>query len=334
MVIIENETGIVKASIGGRDFIKSQFNRAFNAKRQIGSLVKPFVYLPQLGGTSLYPQATQATLIRDSRIQINYDGNSWTPHNYDKNFLGTITIREALAKSRNIPAVRMGLKAGINVIAHLLQDIGINKKTENYPSLFLGACEATPAIMASAYGTIANGGKLLQPTVIHSVSILGETIWKANQPQPLLNPAACYVVSDILQSVFTDGTAKNVQDYNGRHSSAGKTGTTSKMRDSWFAGFTPQLTAVTWIGRDDNKPVNLSGSNGALPIWARCMNVAIAATGSTFFNPPPGIIFTHINKKSGKLEKHLSSGTERMAFIEGTVPIPDTIEKVTMWYQQ
>lgn len=334
MVIIENETGIIKASAGGRDYNKSQFNRAFKAKRQIGSLIKPFVYLPQLGGTSLYAKATQATVIRDSRIKIDFDGSSWTPHNYDKKFLGSITIREALAKSRNIPAVRMGLNTGINMIVRLLQNLRINKKPTEFPSLFLGACEATPATMASAYGTIANGGKLLQPTVIRSVSALGKIIWTPNQPKPLLNSAACYVVLDILQSVFTNGTARNVKNYNGRSISAGKTGTTSKMRDSWFAGFTPQLTAVTWIGRDDNKPVNLSGSNGALPIWAKCMNVAIASTGATSFTPPPGIIFAHINKKSGKLEQFSSSATEKMAFIEGTVPTPNTIEKIALLYRQ
>jgi penicillin-binding protein 1B len=334
MVILENETGIIKASAGGRDYNKSQFNRAFKANRQIGSLIKPFIYLPQLGGTSLYAKATQATIIRDSRIKIDFDGNSWTPHNYDKKFLGFITIREALAKSRNIPAVRMGLKSGIDVIVNLLKSIRINKKPSEFPSLFLGACEASPATMASAYGTIANGGKLLQPTVIRSVSTLGKTIWKGNQPELLLNPAACYVVSDILQSVFTNGTAKSAKNYNGISMSAGKTGTTSKMRDSWFAGFTPQLTAVTWIGRDDNKPINLTGSSGALPIWVKCMNVAIASTGITSFTPPPGIIFANINQKSGKAERLSSPATERMAFIEGTVPTPDTIEKIAIWYQQ
>jgi penicillin-binding protein 1B len=254
--------------VGGRSYDQSQFNRAVNAERQIGSLMKPFDYLAAFeraaaeGRTDISPN----TLVVDEPTTFTFPGvRPWTPANYGHDYAGRITWRRALAESRNVAAVKVAGWAGINNVARFWEAAAGQQLPAIFPSLALGAIEATPAQVAGAYAIFATGGiaPLLQtetdaPTVSRRIARADTT----------------RLVTAMMRAVLNEGTGRGVRAAGFTADAAGKTGTTDGLRDAWFVGFTSDLLAVVWVGLDDGQPLGLTGAQAALPLWTAFMKRA------------------------------------------------------------
>lgn len=270
VVITRRETGEILALVGGKLGLPGGFNRALKAKRQIGSLIKPVVYL-----TALRQGYGLADPLDDSAVTLDTQGGKeWRPQNYDRREHGTIPLYLALARSYNLATVRLGLAVGLEPVAQTLADLGYPGAVERYPSLLLGAIEMTPLEVTQIYQTIAAGGFLTNLRAIDSViessggllTRYGLEVTQRIEPEPV------FLLTHALQRVVSEGTASNLLSSPlRRHFLAGKTGTTDDLRDSWFAGFSDDHLGVVWVGRDDNSATGLTGASGALPVWRAIM---------------------------------------------------------------
>lgn len=319
-VILDPYSGGVKALAGGYNYQKSPFNRAVSANRQIGSLIKPFIYLVALGGTDVVGKITQADIIADLPLIVRRNGTTWRPANYDRKYKGNILVRSALTESRNIPAVHLGQKIGLENILPVVREIGISDQIKPYPSVFLGAVESTPLQMAGAYATIANGGSYFKPHFLTRVTRGAKTIYQPPVPKTIFSSSPCYVVTDMLSGVVTEGTARRSKQLGLQQIVAGKTGTTNNNYDSWFAGYTKNLVMVTWVGRDDNKSCRLTGATGALPVWIATLTALTGKSAKQSFVVPPGVTFLDIDPITGKPASFFSTDAVKMAFVSGTRP--------------
>jgi len=268
VVVTRQQTGDVLAVVGGRDVEFAGFNRALDARRPLGSLVKPAVYLAALQSGKY----TLATTIDDEPIAIELpNGDRWSPENFDKTSHGEVPLLRALAESYNQATVRLGMAVGVDKVAHVLNDLGLPETPPANPSLLLGAVEATPFEIAQVYGSLANGGFRAPLKAVRAV-IDAEGKPLARYPIEMMqvaDPAAIQQVDAAMVQVVERGTARSARaTLPTGLIAAGKTGTTNDLRDSWFAGFTNDYVAVVWVGRDDNAPSGLTGSSGALRIWA------------------------------------------------------------------
>jgi len=271
VVVASPQGGEVLAAVGGRDARYQGFNRALDAVRPIGSLVKPAVYLTALGMPQRY---SLVTLIEDEPVSVRVPGSVWSPQNYDKQAHGTVTLETALAQSYNLATVRVGLDVGVERVAETLRALGVEREIDVVPSLLLGSLSLSPLEVAQIYQPLAASGFRTPLRAIREV--LDENA-RPLQRYPLTVQRAAdagtvYLLANAMQEVVRSGTAR------GLNSSvppsvgvAGKTGTTDGLRDSWFAGFTGDMVTVAWVGRDDNKPTGLSGASGALRIWGDLM---------------------------------------------------------------
>jgi len=270
MIILENGTGEIKAMVGGYDFEESEFNRATQATRQVGSTFKPFVY-----STAFEKGMVPENTVLDAPFSHTDDlGRLWTPSNYDGEFLGQITLRQALTDSRNIPAIRVASLIGIENVVKMGRRFGLRKGSMGpYLPLAIGACEATPLEMASAFTVFPNLGIQAEPYFIRKVEDYDGATKEERRPQirSVLKPEIAAVMLDLLQNVVQNGTAKRAKVLN--RPLGGKTGTTNSFTDAWFIGFTPSITAAVWVGYDEDKALGSrqSGSVVALPIWIECM---------------------------------------------------------------
>lgn len=270
LVSADPQTGELVAVVGsGNEF--TGFNRAVDAKRQVGSLLKPVIYLTALQSG----RYNLASSVDDSPITVTMsDGSTWSPKNYDGRDHGYVGLTTALAKSYNQSAVQLGMEFGVDTFVKQLQRMGINKKDiEPYPSALLGSTELTPMDMLGIYQVFATGGF---KTPIHSIRSVTDSNGKILQRSGLNTvqsiPAdANYLTNFAMQQVVKSGTAKAALSLGNELNLAGKTGTTNNYRDAWFAGYSGNYVSVVWVGRDDNKPIGLSGSSGALPIWVSYM---------------------------------------------------------------
>lgn len=270
LVSADPQTGELVAVVGsGNEF--TGFNRAVDAKRQVGSLLKPVIYLTALQSG----RYNLASSVDDSPITVTMsDGSTWSPKNYDGRDHGYVGLTTALAKSYNQSAVQLGMEFGVDTFIKQLQRMGINKKDiEAYPSALLGSTELTPMDMLGVYQVFATGGF---KTPIHSIRSVTDSNGKILQRSGLNTvqsiPAdANYLTNFAMQQVVKSGTAKAALSLGKELNLAGKTGTTNNYRDAWFAGYSGNYVSVVWVGRDDNKPIGLSGSSGALPIWVNYM---------------------------------------------------------------
>jgi len=328
LIALQPQTGAVLALVGGRSYGASQYNRAIQAKRQPGSTFKPFVYLTAFEATfddPALPPITPATVVEDAPTVFFYEDKEYIPHNYEDKYLGLITLRRALAKSQNVAAVKVAEMVGYNRIAELWsRKMGISQ-IPAYPALALGSFEATPFELATAYNVLANGGLKIDPVAILRVQDeRGQTIEQHRPPVPLrvVREESAFLVTNMLHSVMTEGTAIRSRALGFDADAAGKTGTTNDTRDAWFAGYTPNLLCVVWVGFDDNTPLNLDGARAALPIWVDFMKGALAGEESPPFPvPAEGIVFVEIDKETGL--RATPNCPERMmeAFIAGTEPM-------------
>lgn len=330
LVAINPVRGDILAWVGGRDYSFNQFDRVSMASRQPGSTFKPFVYLTALDSNlNSYRVARTTSILADEPITIPIRGStSWSPKNYDNRYRGQVTVREALTHSLNLPTVDLAMKVGIDRIAETAELFGFGSDLPRVPSLALGAGDISPLSLARAYGALANGGMLL---TLHGVA----AVMKDGEAAPLYTPqreeqraaseAAVYVLTNMLQSVVERGTGQVVRRAGFRAPAAGKTGTSNDARDAWFAGFTPRLLAIVWVGFDDNRELKLTGGQAAAPIWAEFMKCASPMEPELDFIPPPGVVTRTIDLQTGLLATPDCPESQRTleVFVEGTEPITE-----------
>ena len=328
LVALNPHTGDVLAMVGARSYGESQFNRATSAHRQPGSAFKPFVYLAafettrrRLGsGAEVF---TPASFVVDEPTTFRMDGRAWRPQNYTRRFEGRVSYRRAVALSLNVATARVGEKVGFESVVDLWEQMGMSSKLEPYPSLVLGAFEVTPLELATAYAVLANGGRRVEPRMFTSVTD-GDGRVLLKQPveqERVASAESAYLVTEMLKSVISFGTAREIRARGFRAEAAGKTGTTNDTRDAWFVGYTPDVLAAVWVGYDDNRPLALSGSQAALPVWTRFMKAAVSGREKHRFEPPGGIVFASIDPGTGKRSTPACPSPQREAFLKGTEPL-------------
>jgi penicillin-binding protein 1A len=282
LAAVDPRTHFVKAMVGGIDYKQSQYNRATQAQRQPGSAFKPFVYYTAFASGRWAPDST----ISDSPVSYPDGDGYYSPRNYDGGFSGPMSLRTALALSRNIPAIRLGQDVGINRVIEICRTLGIKSPMEPVISLPLGAVDLTPMEMAGAYATLAAGGWQSPTTTIVQVTDSKGNILLDNTPKPqlVLDPWASAATTEVLQGVITSGTGKGAQI--GRPA-AGKTGTTSSERDIWFVGYVPQLSVAVWVGNDDYSQLGQGSTGGVFmaPAWKDFMLRALENTPVENFRP-------------------------------------------------
>jgi len=318
MMIVEPQSGEVVALIGGREGKVGDFNRALDARRPIGSLIKPAVYLTALLNPDRY---STMTFVEDAPLTVNLPTGDWTPRNYDKKFRGELSLYDALINSYNVPAVKVGMDVGLDAVATTLQRLGVYEEISLYPSMLLGASNLSLFEVTQMYQTLANGGKLMPLTTLRTVSTIDDVVLTrfSSRGAQQINASADFLVQDLLRAVAERGTARALQGLMPGLTLAGKTGTTNSFRDSWFAGFAGNYLAVVWVGKDDNSPTGLTGSSGALRVWAKVMSGLDLQ--SIDVTPPAGVAEVEVDLSNGEMA--VTGCTENSAkryFIAGYEP--------------
>lgn len=319
IIVTRRDSGEVTALSSGRENTAGGFNRALDALRPIGSLIKPAVYLTALE----YPEKyTITTKVSDSTMVVRgQNGVDWVPKNYDHRQHGRVALHTALAKSYNLATVRVGMDIGIARTAKTIKSMGVTRELSLFPSLLLGASSLTPIEVTQMYQTLAGDGFA---TTIKSIRAVVDTEGKQLQGYPLtvrqaVDPAATYIVNTMLQEVMHEGTGRAAyDDFPKDYGLVGKTGTTNDAKDSWFAGYTGDYLSVVWLGRDDNKPIGLTGSTGALPIWTALMKQI--STQPVNLIPPDNIKLVWVEPWSGLLTRKGCGGGKQYPYIAGSEP--------------
>jgi penicillin-binding protein 1B len=276
------------------------------SKRLVGSLFKPFVFLTAFEPSLSNKNITPATVVPDTRFVLKRRwSEDWSPRNYDGRYMGNVTVQQALEQSLNSASVRIGLDVGIEPILKTARTLGVQTELEDgNPAILLGAAGIPPIEMAEAYSTIARQGLRTPPRAIRYVTDdRGRVMKGANDAEPVqvFPQRDVYLLTTVMKGVVDRGTAASARSMGFRKIAAGKTGTTNDKRDAWFIGFTPKTLALTWVGFDDNDPTGLSGSDAAVPMWARYMIGVTAGETNVDFAVPPGISMVQFDKQSGGL---------------------------------
>ena len=303
LVVIKPQTGEIRAMVGGRDYGKSQFNRVAQAKRQPGSVFKPFVYLAALTHGSAHGQERyhSTTFVEDEPFTWSYGRQSWAPENYKHRYYGWVTMREAMEKSLNAATARIAQDVGIKKVREMAYRMGIESRLPLLPSLSLGAVEVTPLEMAGAFSALANNGvRTHLLSVKNVVDRNGNVLEKRNiRVKRVISPRVAHDMNNMLRGVVERGTARSVRLQGFTRPAAGKTGTTNDARDAWFAGYTPDLLALVWVGFDHQSELGLPGSRAALPIWTDFMKKATSRLPVTDFVTPPGVSSFEADPRAG-----------------------------------
>lgn len=300
LINVDVSTGAVRAITGGRDFKASQFNRAIQAKRQIGSLMKPVVILSALLEN---PSLTPISLVKDKKFTHKYGKQSWSPKNYKENYKGTVPLYLALAHSLNAGIARLGIQTGLNSLVQTLQKLGGPSNVSAHPSLILGAIETSPWETAQIFLTIANMGQYRKQYLIQKVTDLSDNIlYEHNiKESTSIDAKKTAVLVGMLKEVTQSGTARGLKSFS--LPVAGKTGTTNEEKDAWFVGFTPESLTVVWVGFDDNRSHYLTGATGALPIWKTFMKKILPALSQKTFDWPEGVAYQTLSQQKKDSEK-------------------------------
>ena len=331
IIALDPATGSIRALVGGRDYQSSQFNRVVQAKRQPGSLFKPFVFLAAFERRDLHPPITPATILQDSPISLVYDmgeENAWTPKNYDSEFRGPMTARQALEQSINIPTVRVAMtetgkgKSLLPDIIETARKAGITSVMKPYPSLALGAFEISPMEIAAAYAPFANGGFRVHPTAL--LGVVGSEGRRVDvKDEPIVraaDPDAIAILDSILRGVVDRGTGGSARRLGAQGIFAGKTGTTNDGRDAWFIGFSPRLLVAVWVGFDDNRGLNLSGSMAGVPLFAEFVRKLPSHYFEVPFPDGPNVVSASIDPTTGYLVTEECPESFNELFLAGTQP--------------
>ena len=322
LLAMRPQTGEILALVGGRDYSTSQWNRCTMARRQAGSAFKPIVYAAALSPQS-GPLVTLASRVDDAPIAVETPDGLWEPVNYDKAFRGPVSVREALERSLNVPAARIGQAVGIGRVVEMARRLGVESDLPNVPSLALGTAEVSPLELAVVYSTFANGG--LRPTPRSFIGLLdgrgvGQEQWPLEGARRVLDPGTAYLTTSLLEGVVDRGTGRGIRSRGLRGPIAGKTGTTDEEYDLWFVGFTPEMVAVVWVGYDEPRPIGVPSSRGALPIWADFLARTSGTRIRGAFTRPAGVEQVAVDPESGARALLGCGRREPEFFLEGTVP--------------
>jgi len=299
LVAMEPKTGHIKALVGGVNFLENQFNRAIQARRQLGSAFKPIVY-----AAALDKGYATTTIIIDSPLifKIKSDKEFWEPRNYDLEFKGPITLRKALSYSRNIITIKILQDIGIDYTINYARQLGIDSPLSRDLSLALGSSGVSLLEITRAYSAFVNQGFKVEPIFITKITDRNGNVLEENKPRlaQAISPQTSYIMTSLLKSVVEEGTGRKVKALH--RPCAGKTGTTNDVRDAWFIGFTPDIIAGTWVGFDDEKPLGKheTGAVAASPIWLSFMQEVLEGIPKKTFSIPEGIIFVKIDPETGK----------------------------------
>ena len=319
IVVVRPDDGEILAIAGGRKAYVGTFNRAIDAKRQIGSLIKPVVYISAFMESKKW---TLSTLVADKPFSYKTEnGKVWSPKNYDEEYLNNITILEALSKSRNVPAARVGTGIGVESVARNLRKLGVEDTGPVYPSMLLGTVELSPMQVAQMYQTIANYGYLAGLRVISTIAENSNdnSVKTELRTKSVIPADPTYLALFAMQKVVTDGTGRRLLwTFPSGLNLAGKTGTTDDYRDSWFVGISGNMLGVVWVGRDDNESTGLTGSNGALVVWSAMMkqlNLQPLQLGASH-----SIEFAEVDLSNGLRADVNCENRKYVPFVKGTAP--------------
>jgi len=319
LLCLENETGQVKAMIGGRDFTASQFNRAVQSRRQPGSAFKPIIY-----AAAVDKGYTPASILIDAPIIFHDRARNftWKPRNYGRRFYGPTSLRRALAKSRNVVTVKLLRDIGVRYAIDYARRLGITSPLASNLSIALGSSGVSLLELVQAYSVFANQGDRVEPIFVTRIVDRNGNVLEAaeNRREPVISPATAYIVTSLLESVVQEGTGQRVKAL-GRPV-AGKTGTTDDLHDAWFMGYTPGFTTGVWVGYDDDTPLGdgETGSRAASPIWLGFMQTLLRDRPVRMFTVPEGVVFATIDAETGLLAIAESKETRSECFKEGTEP--------------
>jgi penicillin-binding protein 1A len=335
--------------VGGRDFAESQFNRATSSKRQPGSAFKPFIY-----AAAIEKGYTPSTILLDSPVEYadNDGGTYWAPKNYDKNYMGPITFRNALAHSRNVVTVKILEDIGISYALKFIKRVGIESPVKRNLSIALGTSEVSVLELASAFGVFANGGDRVKPIFIRKIATMKGEVLEENDPyiefeekedreesderpeasvplvrERVISPQHAFLMTHLMEGVIQHGTGQRAKVL-GRPL-AGKTGTSSDYSDAWFIGYSSSLLTAVWVGFDDKTSLgkNETGARSALPIWISFMQSALQETPAGAFKVPEGVTLVRVNLETGIPAAGDSRDTILEAFVDGASPF--SLEKAT-----
>jgi penicillin-binding protein 1A len=339
LLCLDPRTGYVRAMVGGRDFGESQFNRAISARRQPGSAFKPLIY-----AAALEKGYTPSTIIMDSPVEYSDPdgGTYWAPKNYDEDFMGPITFRNALAHSRNVVTVKILEDIGVGYALPFIKKLGIESSIKRDLSIALGTSGVSMMELTSAFAVFANGGERIKPIFIKKIVTMKGEVLEENTPyiemeekeeeeempktpppaskEQVISPQNAFIMTHLLQGVVQHGTGQRAKVL-GRPV-AGKTGTSSDYSDAWFIGYTPSLLTGVWVGFDDKTSLGKkeTGARAALPIWIYFMDQALRNTPMDTPKPPQGITFIKVNIETGLPTNTDSPETITEAFIDSSIP--------------
>jgi penicillin-binding protein 1B len=320
MVVTSPESGEVQAVVGSRQPRFAGFNRALDAVRPIGSLIKPAIYLTALERPSQY---TLTSLLEDQPFSIKgQDGQVWSPQNFDRKAHGTIYLYQGLVNSYNLSTAKLGLEVGVPQVLKTLNRLGVEHEWPAYPSMLLGAGALSPMGVATMYQTMANGGFSTPLRSIRNVlTAEGEPLKRYPfQIQQRFDAGAIYLLQNAMQRTMTEGTGRSVYSQLPRSLAlAGKTGTSNDSRDSWFAGFSQDVLAVVWLGRDDNGPTPLTGATGALQVWTDFMRKADPLPLD--MPMPENVVQAWIDAGSGQGTDPSCPNAVQVPYIRGSQPV-------------
>ncbi|HEX9607587.1 MAG TPA: PBP1A family penicillin-binding protein [Gemmatimonadaceae bacterium] len=331
VVALDPTSGDVRALVGGRDYADSHFDRAVDGMRQPGSSFKPIVY-----AAAIADSITPNTIFQDTALAINLpNGTVYSPENSDGQYLGPLTLRDALAKSRNVVAVQLGQKLGMDSISSLAHRMGLSSKIAPFPSSAIGASVVQPLDLVAAYTTFANLGTPVEPRFIYRIEDRNRKVVLSREVKaltPALDPRVTYVVRDMMRDVVERGTASSIRRYlPASIPVAGKTGTTNDNSDVWFIGLTPDLVAGVWLGFDTPTSITPGAAGGSLaaPVWGKMVAryyaakpEILASRAAEQWTPPVGVIFGDVDRATGELATDQTPADRRYTeyFVEGTEP--------------
>jgi penicillin-binding protein 1A len=325
MVALDPRTGDVRALVGGRKHVPGSFNRATAARRQPGSTFKPFVY-----AAALSAGFTPASLVDDEPVAVDQGyGDIWTPANYGGEYAGRVTMRRALMRSANAATVRISRQIGEAHVIDLARRNGIESPMRAVPALALGALEVTPLELVTAYAPFANGGYRVTPRIVRRIERMdGTVLWTSEtEREPVMDPRDAFQMTSMLRGVVDGGTGYVIRQYGVRDHVAGKTGTTNAGADVWFVGYTPNLVAGFWFGRDTPRSLGAaaSGSRMAAPAWARFYLDGWKERGQTW-EAPAGLVAVDIDPETGEVATEWCPIAVHEWFRIGTEPTSPCID--------
>ena len=323
-VALDAHKGDVLAWVGGRDYTQSRFDRVRNARRQVGSAFKPFVYAAALGGGHVLSES-----IADQPITIRLASTkSWQPQNFDRQFSGAVTLRDALVYSKNVPTITLASQVGLSNVAEVAHEAGITAEMDLTPAMPLGTVAVSPLELATAYMPFATLGDAVAPRFVLSARTKeDDVLWEAPEPETreVMNPAIAYLITDVLQDAIDRGSGAAVRASGFSAPAAGKTGTTNDATDAWFVGYTPAAVGAVWIGHDQPRSLGSSATGGRLaaPVWGRIMARSNVAQGGGW-NKPDGVVERWVDSGTGSALREgcrsLSGSGYREVFLRGRMP--------------